>query len=617
MTNALFKTWFGVAIAVFIFMLFHTSTPANFLGRYSISYAVLLGSVALTAGIAGVGAWKTRVHALTLPPLSPRISWAIVALIGVAIVLFWLFVPVTNFVPAPALFRVYVVGILAMCAILFIQHTPPLQLSSQHHLLIGVMVLAVAVGATALFLGNSPPALYYDEGIIGSWSSAFFRTGDPRNFGIFIDLPSNSAQFGLYPLGAWLDLFGIGYVQARAWALTMGVLALPFVVLLMRGSVQNGGLWLACGVSFLAFFSQAYIRTDALVAPLLAIALWGYSRAKGRFWAYFGVGFVLALTIEAHQLGLRFAIAFGAWETIAYLRSVWRTRQWRYVPFWGILLGGIAYGGVYLLWHLALFRVSLGEFIRLTQEAYYVETLIGGSLPFTERIVQHVVSFITHHLINTPQEGFIIVGATVLALWQKQSSLRFWVVIFWLSVGAYMWLNPKPNNIDYYMVHHAPLLLVMLIYGLAWLSTRFHVGVAVATGVLLLVWSGAILSQNAKNNEIRELIDVGYQVDAFLPEEAQGVIAWESLYWGLAERGVYSTRSFAKREVLELVQARNLRVPDVVIVTYGLDDTQQSVQNYIIQEQLERVACYPIRAFNGRVEVFIRPEIRITQKKEC
>ena len=123
--------WLILSILFFIPMLAHQSVPATLFGRYSPSYALMLGMMLGFIGLAGIVVWlaqRGRLQKISIPD-SPRFA-AMTLILGISLLAgIWLFLqPSSQFlIPAVALFRLYVAGfiLVGMIAVLVRQTWQP------------------------------------------------------------------------------------------------------------------------------------------------------------------------------------------------------------------------------------------------------------------------------------------------------------------------------------------------------------------------------------------------------------------------------------------------------------------------------------------------------------
>lgn len=484
--------------------------------------------------------------------------------------------------------------------------------------LLWVVALTLAALTLSLYVDKSPPPLYFDEQFSSSLGYRVFVTGDPLSKNMFdLHSPSVNISYGLWVLGAWLSAFGIGFVTARLWVFALGMVAFAFVYALHRRLLAPTTRLLTFSLAFLLLFAQAYIRYDALAMPLFAVAIWAHERANGRAAWYALAGYFLAMMVEGHHLGIRFALALGAWHTLAYAWQVWRGRGWRYAPFWGVLAGGLAYGATYISLRLLSFGVDLPTLLELNSYTYVRESMIDGSLSALARISANGEALIAYMLATSPLETAVVLAYSARAIWRKDAHALMWVWVYWIGFLLFLPLNPKSHNARFYMIHAFALVVLMLGHLLHALRQRLGKRAMFAIGVLALLWAGAIVAELGARTEIRQMLDNGDRINAHLPTEVQAVISTEVYFWGLGRRTFYLSSNFIKHEVRALVSEKGLPLPDVVVRTAGLDDMHDNITRYIQEAGMVRVMCLPLSVFGGRTDVYALPSLNVEEVNEC
>jgi hypothetical protein len=484
--------------------------------------------------------------------------------------------------------------------------------------LLWLLAFALAVLTLWLYVDKSPPPLYFDEQFSSSWGYRIFLTGDPLSKNMFdLSSPSVNISYGLWVLGAWLSAFGIDFVTARLWVFALGMVAFGFAFAPRWHTLSQLARLVLASVAFLLLFAQAYIRYDALALPLLAIAVWAHERAKGR-WAWYALsGYFFAMMVEGHHLGIRLALAVGAWHTLAYAWQVWRGRGWRFAPFWGLLAGGLAYGATYIVLRLLSFGVDLPTMLELNNYTFVREAMIGGSLSVSERVLANGEALLAYLLATSPLETAVVLAYGALAVWHKDGRALMWTWVYWVGFLLFLPLNPKPHNAPFYMIHAFALVVFMLSELLHALTLGLGKRAVLALGVLACLWGGAIVAELGARGEIKQMVDNGYRINAHLPADVQAVISTEVYFWGLGRRTFYLSSNFIKLDVRDLVREKGLPLPDVVVRTVGLDDMHENITRYIQEAGMVRVMCLPLSVFGRRTEVYALPSLNIPQVDTC
>jgi hypothetical protein len=572
---------------------------------------VLLAVVLGVAGMCGALAFFVQrghvdLHRVQIKSTPIALVWLLV--ISVAILGFWMFSPVTTILPTSNLFRLYVVATLMLVGALpLLQFSPP-TLAIPNGLIIGLAGL-LCVGVLSISLGRVPPSTYYDEAYIVGQAYGWAMTNN-ANFNAMTGQNENISFFpyGYYLLGLWIKATGINESTARLGAILLGWCALPFLWITIRRAFNPNIAIFACVLFALLCTQQTYIRADTIVALAVAIGLWALYHAGNSFVGHFLAGFAFACATHGHFLGLSVAIAVGVIITLQYLWQLITQRRWIYKPFWGMLLGGLMGGLVFAL-SLALAKnQSIFALPQIIQELYILEANIGGGADFFTRFRNSLAQWGGDTLLLYPLVGLTLFSSPIV-VW-LYPPMRRWVLIGVISMVAYLALNPKPVH-TYYFVHHLPLVIWIASAMMALLYHQLNRWLVVWLMVLLIGLQLAQMAVIARDSGSDELIAIGYEIDNLLPSEVEAVIGWEVYYWGLNQRTFYATYNFiADKSPIKDMMARGAStLPQAVIVTVGLDEVHQSIQDYIVIQAFKRLACFDALSFGWRVELYIELDI--------
>ena len=622
----LFAGWFLLALSCFLPMLAHQSVPARFFGRYSTSYLAVLGVMVASLIISAIGwylARRNRLQIVERLPKSRNLASGVVILTWLLLSGAWLFLqPGSQSQTAIALFRLYLVIVISVggWCLLYLSQTNNRELSPIWKYILFVGSICLAIVLTLRYLGQVQPSLFFDEGGILNWAVTLFRTGDipqylfPERNAIAIGL---STWATLYPFGGWLATFGTTLESGRFFWLLIGWLSAPFLYLSAKRLYGDVAGLVALSIGLLLPLAHNVIRPDVYVGTSLAIALYTYLR--GRDSSHWGwhllTGFVIATAVEGHQYGARFPIVFGLLYLVDYGRVIWQTKRWHWdTRFWAFTLGGLLYFVIYLVIHIGLWSKGSGDVLVGLQAYLAQETALSGTTTFTERILHETTLWWENYLTKHPIELAIFLAGAIWALRQPNSETHRLVVIFLSSLAIFFILQSHYN--PYYWVHNLPFIAIFTGGFLAQLNatrnTITQVGlyglVALAILISANIHNTAQIQQNADS-----LIEISYEIDQLLPETVEEVAGWQVYAFGLADRQFINTETFINHPADTWDSSFEVNLPQAVILTAGLDDMHANIQDYLADNAMQRVACYPTPLFNRQVWVYVLPDIPIQQ----
>lgn len=483
------------------------------------------------------------------------------------------------------------------------------------------VALAFAVLTLAGYLTSAPDPLDFDEAFSSEWGRFVYATGNPNERGLlYFARHDGHLLLGVAALGQWGSAFGIGLAQARAWVFVLGLGAgVAGVLALRRLSVPLPvAVMMAC-VAFVLLFQQAFARYDTFGVLLVALAVWAWAWAQDKpARAYALVGFALAFAVEGHQLYVRFALAFGLWQAGLAIWA-WRVGDVQALARLGwLIVGGLVGACAYVVLRLLVFQYSPADFFAFITRAYTTEAAIGGlGLSFAERLAYGAGAWAQTLTLGNPLEGALVLAMSLYAFREDGAPLRLWLFVYAVANVLLFALNPKPTFTKFYTLHYLPVLMMAGGLWLNALARRYGVRLPFALAVLACLWGGVLLQEKAQAASVRELARAGELIHAFLPAEAQGVIASEPYYWALWSRGQVAPQNFGVLDVYEGYAAHNLPLPDVVIQTAGWYDFPPNVEAFVQAEAFERVACVDVSGFGGVVWVYAHPRLQLPPSGAC
>jgi hypothetical protein len=604
LTPRFFISWIGLATLTFLLMLTHQSEPATILGRYSLSYVALLSVVLGTLVVAGVGYVFSQRKPITMPTLN-RLPIALMSIVlGMLMIIgIWL-LPLTRFQSAIAVFSLYLAVLVFGALFIMLRHTK-LPVPFKELTILAIVSTIIAIG---IFFGRVPSARYYDEPLITNWAVSWAITQNPSNiaYNLFRTNSTISANAFLYPLGVWLNSVGVSFLNARLGAFLLGVLALPFIWDSVR---RLYGKQIALWASLISviLLMQTYIRVDSGATLCIAIGIWLLILAEKHPILHLSAGFAFALAIEGHQLALRFALAYGGWCVLMCAYQTWTSKRLQIKPVLFLALGGFIAGILYLGLRLSWTQTDLTGYMLKLQEAFALENAIGGNLPLSQRILVGVQEWTNVFLTQYPLSVLIVGFASVCAWWFP--TIRREVFCFWLALGIYFIMNPKPAP-HYYYLHFVPLLALMFGGSLAFIQQKFNqMWLSNAWGILALTLLCIQLVISTRDIGAIELVHIGERINDILPANANMVVGAEAYYFGLHDRQFYDIAIYAKNSVGEISTRFNVPKPDAILLTVGRDSTLENARTYIEANNLQLAQCFDAPRLQWHTELYVQADV--------
>ena len=615
--RALLSIWAFVSLVVLGLMLLHQSDDGRFFGRYSLTYAATLGAMLLltlgacvTAGLA----WAGRLPAFSRP-LPLRLGAALALGLPLVALLYWKFLPGSRTDPGPTLFLLYTTGLLLAGGVWLIRRADrALPRWGTVALGAGVLLLAGLIGI--VYLGRVPQSLPYDEAWLLNWGYTMFSTGEAR-VGMFPNQPPARAAAGIMipylTMGAWADIFGIGFETTRLHILLLGWLGVPFVGLAGRRVYGVSAGWAAAGIYVLLMLPHTYIRQDPFAALALALALffWFEARHRQRLWLYCAAGMSTALILEGSHFAARYIAAAGLLLTLDYARQIWRARRWVWnAPYWVFAAGGVSYCLFYLYFHSLHWGVSLTDYFTIAVTSYENEVGLGGWMTFEQRVPVIISRWLEDYLLRYPLDFALLLLGLAGAFWRREATDRLLLGIFAISMLLLWLLLPKHNY--FYYVHHLPILALWVGALVARLGQPEAGGLsragAALLGAIALLMVVQVDDMSRNNQNADSMIANGYTVNALLRQEVTRVAGWQSYYYGLAARDFVGTETFIDYPAETWRERWGIEPPQAIILTQNQDTMHANIWAYIDQHEMQLSACLPLAMYGGWSYLYILPE---------
>ncbi len=465
----------------------HSSTSAEFLGRYSLRYgAALVLSLILTAGWVAVAVFH-RQAARLLRRLPGRLVLGLVIGSGVALILLWQF----SF-ESQILYYVSLNWLLVVAALALVRTDLEIGFERWPHvLLVMAVVLLIPLGITAATRHRFSP----DEAHWADMATTFFLEGGvysrtwyyPQML-IQPGLPWSVVGYGwmlehidfalyvgrLWNFGAYLLAFvGIGLVTAHLYGRREALLSVSMAIL----------LWMIIPV-------YDYRPDHQLVAlgPLLFwIMLKGRAAStplRGMGW-HAAAGLLATLSLNLHAAGIVFAVGSALFYLGDYLSGGWRKGRTGLLRLAGFGLGALIGTGCYYLTNI---HVIGGLDV-------YFDALVSQRWSAQRRLLRI--------LEIPPIERLVVLAGIAYLLWRRAAADRVY-----LGVLASLVVSAALVDTQGYRSPFAGLLIIPV-------------------GTLLLDGFGS--EQASRGTNLRSVMIGGAVFAALLAQMTGGFIQWGSV----------------------------------------------------------------------------------------
>lgn len=312
-------------------------------------------------------------------------------------------------------------------------------------LIVGIVILAGILTFRLYSLEAYPPIHRIDEPWTFGWAISYARTGELFDW-LMVD-----RQFEIYRfyqlMGAWLQVFGEGFWQARFFSFSLTLVVAIFSTLAARNFYGNRtglltGLYL---LSSTILINGARVRHDIGLAVAISISLWLHSKchkhehAALHLFAGLVMGWGLFSHFHAGFLGI--AMLFGLYAP-RLISDIRKQRGVFYIGHWMYGLGGVLG---------AIMVIALGQ--TLPQESGQLisdSPLMQGTL--IAAVLQHVVN-ISHF---SQFEFILILVGVVAAAWRGKSI--DWILLS-LIFGCHIALGAASSGVlfEYYLIPLTPI----------------------------------------------------------------------------------------------------------------------------------------------------------------
>ena len=437
--------------------------------------------------------------------------------------------------------------------------------------------------------------------------------------------------------GAWLHVFGAGYLQGRFFALLVAWLAVPFTYLVARKLYGRTGALAALALAgFLPLqYSQATSR--CLVPTLSVIALWcwlsarGSSPARPRLFSLL-CGLCATLVVEGHIYGGAFTLVFCALQLWEFARGLRRGEGWRQARFWSFVLGCALALIFWLAYHVALPGVLLSELPEIWHRTLSWET--SDHRPFYYKIFSAIL---TQFWLN-PVEPLMISLVVVAELWRGRKMNLILVVL--CATGLTVFLVGSLTHFNYYLQFLFP--FYSLLFGALVARTDGHAaghdrnGRSLSLGSLVTILSVATLfaiqtveaaqfpPTRKRMDFLAEATRIGREINALLPEEDIVIVGERIFYMGMPQRLNYTALTLYKNETTYLHEDPlrwPLSPPRALIHTSGVHPDRElaDLKGWFLERKFRVVRCFDLPGreiswqSSGTVMLWLHPELEVPE----
>ena len=431
-------------------MALRSNVQVSILGRYSLRdfiYLLNMLGLAICLGLLSIPAIRERILRKAPGELSQR---KVNLIVCAGIFLIPVIYPLIRFISQghsltfAFRYMINVLSILCILALTVFLHRYR-QLSTDFRGIswrwIILLLFLFHVVLIALVFGNVPELYLADTPL--TTGNSILQT---RNFGSFPNLHTERSStawlnnpFLWVISGSFQLMIGVGWLQARAFYLVIGMLACPFVYLTAKRLYGSIAGWTAALLAFYIPLHYNWARADIWVATATAIAIYCYFSSHGDDTkrvkvASFACGFFIVSTIDGHFYGIAFAIVFCLLYVWAQLRH-FRHHNWRLKPaFTYFVLGCAAYSLFWLWYHVYLPGVYLEEIPRLFAQNYSWEAQVfSTSKTGIVRILENAYLLLRRYFHQQPQELFLYIFLIAMAIGRRK---RVDLILLSIFIGS-------------------------------------------------------------------------------------------------------------------------------------------------------------------------------------
>lgn len=632
------KTFLLLAAAsLFVLLLLarHSSTEPTVFGRWSPRFAAILAIwflLTLTLAVFAVPACRRPILRRSIWSASRGRAWALMALGLAALPLLhfllrkWLF-PEKD--PVFVLFAALVLmaSVSLMSLMMWRSGMASITISPSFKAIILALLASHLLLAT-IYLGQAPGVDIVDETrIIGNSVRQFACPN------CFVHLLAERNAFtwfnhlATWPLiGAWLQAFGAGLLQARFLSLLVAWLGVPFIFLTARKVSGPSAALIAavCGIVLPLHLVTA--RTDVWVATTVSIALCCYTLARKqdssrrRVLSFF-CGFFALSAIEGHAYGVGFALAFGALHVPALLRVLrGRSTGNERETVTGYTAGSLGFLLLWVIYHIVLAGADVTTLPELLQATLDYERGLAGPGSGVGLFLNYIRRFTQRLFYDNPYVLFSAAFGLMLALRQDRAAARSSLTIA-VGGGILILLMLAHFSVQYF-VFFLPFFCLFAGTGLAGLfptpeTTASPGTTSMSLGTLFVVAAFVLLNtlqldetatlQQESNERAEAIVSIGQEIDQMLPAEDIVVAGTPEFYLGMTWRLNYSGLcGFTYSDPAYWP----LDKPQAVLSTPGWDKGCDLLADWLIDHDFQPARCFSGHGLgDGTTILFLTPDL--------
>ena len=477
-------------------------------------------------------------------------------------------------------------------------------------LFLGIYLVVTLV----LFFGDLPTIDPEDEP---------FTTGNSLlNFAKFGEFPSlrpgerNAGNWLNNPFlwvisGAFQNYIGVGWLEARAFYLLVGLLACPFIFYTASQLYGRIAGWAAALLAVSIPLQYNWARAEIWVAVATSIAIFCLFRSINSeskhpsYYSYF-CGFFIASTIDGHFYGIAFIITFCLLYLLQLFQPSQKSRSNSFLITTSFFVGCVSYMLFWFWYHIYLPGIHLHEVSELFANNYAWEMQVSSvKTKGVIRIIEHVIQTLQHYFRKQTHEFFLLIFVLVATMMRKEKHDFTLLFIFGGSVVVFFAIIAHPNQ--YYYIFLMPFLsiwfgkLVQMINEISKSSftnkTMFLSNGAILTLVLVLaIYTGratemAFHPENVRNiSHLQEMIWAGRELNSKLPNEDVVIAGHFPFYLGMTNRLNYVGRYFAE----PIVSLNNYPEDLAALIVLISDQNDPATAKFINSKSFVVIACIPL-----------------------
>lgn len=509
-------------------------------------------------------------------------------------------------------------------------------------LFLGIYLVVILV----LFFGDLPGIDPEDEP---------FTTGNSfLNFVKFGEFPS--LRPGERNAGSWLNnpflwvisgtfqnYIGVGWVEARAFSLLVGLLASPFIFYTANQLYGRIAGWSAALLAISIPLQYNWVRVDIWVAVATSIAIFCYfrsinSKSKHPKYYSFFCGFFISSTIDGHFYGIAFVITFCLLFLMQLILPIHKSRSFSFRCTTFFMFGCLSYMIFWFWYHVYLPKIYLRDIPKLFVNNYTWEMQANPiETTVVNRNVTHILETLRVYFRTQTHEFILLIIVLVASLIKRRKQDYILLLIFFGSVVVFFFIIAHPNK--YYYIFLMPFLsiwfgkLVQMINELSKSSlinkTIFLSNGAILTlVVVLVVYTGratemAFHPVNIRNRiHLQEMIQVGRELNTKLPNEDVVIVGHFPFYLGMTNRLNYVGRYYSE-SIVSLSSYPEDLAAFIVLIS---DQNDPVVAEFINSKSFVAIDCIPLSKIDSLfgfgenrefvAALFLHPDYAISEHNE-